>query len=72
MHLREQDYDDFVLRTGITSADELLFFLEANAGAEALLAASTENKYPGKITVLCKLAVKWRERVDGEFKPDSA
>jgi hypothetical protein len=72
MHMREQDYDDFVLRTGITSADELLYFGDANAGAEALLNASTENKYLGKITVLCKLAVKWRERVDGEFKPDSA
>jgi hypothetical protein len=71
MHLREQDYDDFVLHTGITSADELLYFVAENAGAEALLNTSTDNKYPGKITVLCKLAVKWRERVDGEFKPES-
>lgn len=72
MHMREQDYDDFVLRTGITSADELLYFVDANAGAEALLNTSTENKYPGKIAVLCKLAMKWRERADSEFRPEPA
>jgi hypothetical protein len=71
MHLHEQDYEDFSKRTGITSADELLLFVGANASAEALLNTATDNKYPGKITVLCELAKTWKERVDRDFQADS-
>ena len=71
MHLHELDYDDFAKRTGITSADELLLFVEANASAEVLLNMATDNKYPGKITVLCELAKTWKVRVDRDFQADS-
>jgi hypothetical protein len=71
MHLHEQDYDDFSKHTGITSADELLLFVDANATAEALLNTATDNKYPGKITVLCQLAKTWKVRVDRDFQADS-
>ena len=71
MHLHEQDSVKFFLRTGVTSADDLLLFVGANVRAEALLNTATDHKYPGKITVICELVKTWKARVDRDFQAAS-
>jgi hypothetical protein len=66
-HLRE-DYEDFVKQTGITSADELVEFLDkGNVGSatpEECLSTATGDRYKHKIAALCRLVGKWKERAD--------
>ena len=66
-HLRE-DYEEFVKQTGITSADELVEFLDKGnvdaATPEACLSTATGDKYQHKITALCRLVGKWKARAD--------